>query len=202
MSLPGDATLRVLRYILWMLPGVALALPAYGVSRRRRCLRAGGLPGSKMREAGVLALFLYSGGMAALTLCPHPGWLYAGLCGHWSPYFAGWWLPLGGRVNLIPFSQGDSLFNLAGNIVMFLPFGFLADLLGRGWSWKRELAAGFGITVFIECWQVLVGRYFDVDDILLNTLGFLCGCGLGRLARRLAPGWGHFIQAVMRSIDE
>ena len=190
MSLPAGAVPRVLRYFLWMLPGMALALPVYGLSFRRRS-RTGRLSGGRTREAGVLALFLYSGGMAALTLCPSPSWLYAGLRGYWSPYFAGW-PPLGGRVNLVPFSQGDSLFNLAGNVVMFLPFGLLAALLSRGWSWKRKLAAGFGITAFVECWQVLVGRCFDVDDILLNTLGFLCGCGLGDLARRLAPGWRHW----------
>ena len=91
-------------------------------------------------------------------------------------------------MNLIPFSQGDSLFNLLGNVVMFAPFGFFAALLWRGWNGKRALAAGLAVTAFVECWQVLAGQYFDVDDIILNALGFLCGYGLWRLARRLVPG--------------
>ncbi len=128
------------------------------------------------------------GGMAALTLCPDPSWLYAGLCGYWTPFFGGRAVPLASRMNLIPFSQGDSLFNLLGNVVMFAPFGFFAALLWRGWNGKRALAAGLAVTVFVECWQVLAGRYFDVDDIILNALGFLCGYGLWRLARRLVPG--------------
>ena len=190
MSSFMDAALRVLRYLLWMLPGMVPALALYLClfPWRRRRLAARGLCSGRAREAGLLALFLFSGGFAALTLCPSPSWLYAGLLGYWSPYFGGWALPLAHRVNLIPFSQGDSLFNLLGNVGMFLPFGLSAALLWRGWTWRRALAAGLAITSFIECWQVLVGRCFDIDDIILNALGVLCGFLLGRGLAELAPG--------------
>ena len=85
--------------------------------------------------------------------------------------------------------RDSTLFNLIGNIVMFLPFGFFAALLWRGFGWKRALALGLGITCGIECWQLFVGRYFDIDDIILNTLGVLCGYLLWKLLAKLAPGF-------------
>ena len=182
--------LQVLEYLRDMLPGAAAALALFVclLPWRRRCLRRRGLTSGGAREAGLLLLAMFSGGMAVLTLCPHPAWLRAGLQGYWSPYFGGRALPLAHRVNLIPFSQGDSLFNIVGNVVMFLPFGFLAALLWRGWTGRRALCAGLGITAGIECWQVLVGRFFDIDDIILNALGVFCGFLLWRGLRRLAPG--------------
>ena len=72
---------------------------------------------------------------------------------------------------------------------MFLPFGFFPALLWRGCTWKRALATGLCVTGFIECWQLLVGRAFDIDDLWLNTLGALCGFWLWRLLDRAAPGW-------------
>lgn len=182
--------LQVLEYLRGMLPGAAAALALFIclLPWRRRCLRRRGLTSGGAREAGLLLLAMFFGGMAVLTLCPHPAWLRAGLQGYWSPYFGGRALPLAHRVNLIPFSQGDSLFNIVGNVVMFLPFGFLAALLWRGWTGRRALCAGLGITAGIECWQVLVGRFFDIDDIILNALGVFCGFLLWRGLRRLAPG--------------
>lgn len=182
--------LQVLEYLRGMLPGAAAALALFVclLPWRRRCLRRRGLTSGGAREAGLLLLAMFSGGMAVLTLCPHPAWLRAGLQGYWSPYFGGRALPLAHRVNLIPFSQWDSLFNIVGNVVMFLPFGFLAALLWRGWTGRRALCAGLGITAGIECWQVLVGRFFDIDDIILNALGVFCGFLLWRGLRRLAPG--------------
>ena len=101
------------------------------------------------------------------------------------PYF-----DLGGlsyRISPIPFSQLDSLFNIAGNIVMFLPFGFFAALLWRKFNWKRAFVLGLGITCCIEYWQIFLGRYFDIDDIILNTLGVFCGYLLWVMLDQLAP---------------
>ena len=51
------------------------------------------------------------------------------------------------------------------------------------------LAAGLCVTGFIECWQLLVGRAFDIDDLWLNTLGAFCGFWIWCLLDRAAPGW-------------
>ena len=70
---------------------------------------------------------------------------------------------------------------------MFLPFGFFPVLLWRGSTWKRALVTGLCVTGFIECWQLLVGWAFDIDDLWLNTLGAMTGFWLLRLLERLAP---------------
>lgn len=173
---------RVFSYLEYMTPGLAAGALAWLLFRLRRG-RTGGGP----RSWAMLLFWMYSGGMAVITLAPEPWWLNFALGGSREPYF-----DLSGlayRVSLIPFSQPDTLFNLIGNIVMFLPFGFFAALLWRGFGWKRALALGLGITCGIECWQLFVGRYFDIDDIILNTLGVLCGYLLWKLLAKLAPGF-------------
>lgn len=171
---------RILCYLEYMTPGLAAGALAWLLFRLRR-RRTGGGP----RSWAMLLFWMYSGGMAVITLAPEPWWVNFALGGRQEPYF-----DLSGlayRVSLVPFSQPDSLFNIIGNIVMFLPFGVFAALLWRGSGWKRALALGLGITCGIECWQLFVGRYFDIDDIILNTLGVFCGYLLWRGLRRLAP---------------
>lgn len=201
-----NGMLRVMRYILWMLLGIGAALVLFVclLPWRKRRMGDRGLTSGTGRELVLLVLFLFSGGMAVLTLCPEPGWLWSGLrYGYWTPFFGDQAFPLAHRVNLIPFSQGDSLFNIAGNVVMFLPFGFLAALLFRGWTWKRALALGLAVTAGIECWQIAVGRFFDIDDIILNAFGVLCGYWLRLGLQRLAPGFTErFRCGAVQSEDE
>lgn len=66
--------------------------------------------------------------------------------------------------------------NILGNLLLFVPFGFLLPLL---WPDKNEcvgtLFSGFILSVFIEACQLFVGRSCDVDDLILNTLGAFVG---------------------------
>ncbi|MCY1459207.1 VanZ like family protein [compost metagenome] len=68
--------------------------------------------------------------------------------------------------------------NVLGNIVLLLP---LALLVKREGSW-RILQLGFFISLSIEISQVVLtksglvmSRSFDVDDLILNTVGFYVG---------------------------
>ena len=67
--------------------------------------------------------------------------------------------------------------NLAGNVVALVPFGLFLPLLLRDlrYFWKTVLL-GFEFSLLVEIMQLFgkVGS-FDVDDILLNTLGTACG---------------------------
>ena len=157
---------------------------------RRKRLAARTLESGTAREAAMCLFWMYCGGMAVITLVPEPGWVLFALRGDegLAPYFD--LEGLSCRINLVPFLQADSLFNIAGNIIMFLPFGFFAALLWRGVGWKQALLLGLGITCFIECWQLLVGRTSDIDDIIQNTLGVFCGW----LLWRLAPGFAERFQ--------
>lgn len=67
--------------------------------------------------------------------------------------------------------------NLAGNVVAFIPFGmFLPWLYGKCRKLLLTALFSFEFSLFVETVQLVckVGS-FDVDDILLNTLGGVLG---------------------------
>lgn len=72
------------------------------------------------------------------------------------------------------------LVNLLGNVAAFLPFGFFLPALSeKNRSFFYVTLMSFEFSLLIECIQLFskVGS-FDVDDMILNTLGgsigFLC----------------------------
>ena len=66
--------------------------------------------------------------------------------------------------------------NLIGNIVMFIPFGFLGWWSSR-YNQLHRLVLDFLTAIFIieACQYFTRLGIFDVDDILLNFLGVLIG---------------------------
>lgn len=175
-------------YLRRMLPGILAALAVYGClyPGRHRRLRTVGLVSLRRRKITLALFWMFCGGMAMLTLTPWGFDLTAVLRRGWEgPFFRL------GAVNLIPFQtvslRGMLLYTLLGNVLMFLPFGFFPALLWRGSTWKRALLTGLCVTGFIEGWQLLVGRAFDIDDLWLNTLGAMVGFWLWCLLDRLAP---------------
>jgi len=66
--------------------------------------------------------------------------------------------------------------NLFGNVLIFVPFGFFLPMASRYRSFFSTLYAGFGVSLCIEVFQFVtkVGS-FDVDDLLLNTIGGILG---------------------------
>ena len=182
---------RTLRYLFAMLcgaiPALALFLCLHPLRRRR--LRGRGLCSSPRREA-VLALFwMYCGGAAILGLTPR--WVVRSLAGlplgmPWNPEGLPVFSP--GNVSLVPFRTfSDSAYILAANVILFMPFGLFAALLWRNFNWKRALLTGACITLFIESCQLFIGRAFDIDDLMLNTVGVFCGFLLAPVFRRLFP---------------
>ena len=67
--------------------------------------------------------------------------------------------------------------NILGNILAFAPFGFLVPLLFKKLNnYKRIFLASFLLSLFFEIIQLLTSLgVFDVDDIILNVLGTVCG---------------------------
>lgn len=175
-------------FIVRMLPGGVLALIVYFalLPMRRRWLLAAGQTSSRCREVILLLFFLFCGGMAIITLTPR--WF------HWltllrdmqtEPFFQI------GTFNLNPFRTFAfdpwSAMILLGNVIMFFPIGFFYVLLWRRNPWNRVLLVGFLTTFCIEIIQLFVGRTFDVDDILLNTVGVFLGGLFCRTLRRMIP---------------
>lgn len=82
-------------------------------------------------------------------------------------------------VEIYRYGIRDMGWQLIFNILMFVPFGlFLPNLFDKMRSYSMMFTVGFISSLFIECTQVLVGRSFDFDDILCNSLGALLGLGL------------------------
>lgn len=69
-----------------------------------------------------------------------------------------------------------SFANLIGNVVIFIPFGFFMPWASRFRSFFLTLVYSFGFSLVVETFQFItkVGS-FDVDDLLLNTIGGILG---------------------------
>ena len=91
---------------------------------------------------------------------------------------------LGGRgVNLIPFKEilryefKSELFkcNVIGNLVMFLPFGYFVSHYIKAKKVFHIFTLSAIASFTIEFVQLQIGRAFDIDDVLLNIIGGICG---------------------------
>lgn len=85
--------------------------------------------------------------------------------------------------NFVPFKEmfrydfGSRLFikNVLGNIIMFAPYGFFVSYYLH---LKKPLPLFLLILLVsasIETTQLLIGRVFDIDDIILNIIGGIIG---------------------------
>ena len=96
------------------------------------------------------------------------------------------------RINWIPFvnlfdypEMRDILINVIGNTAMFIPLGIVWPSVYKGLDthWK-VISAGIGVSLCIEILQLpFYDRVSDVDDLLLNSLGFFIGYLLYLLAK-------------------
>jgi glycopeptide antibiotics resistance protein len=68
---------------------------------------------------------------------------------------------------------------------MFIPVGIIWPIAFKELDTPaRAIAAGAGFSLLIEILQLpFFDRVSDVDDLLLNTLGFAVGYGICRLTR-------------------
>lgn len=69
------------------------------------------------------------------------------------------------------------ILNIAGNVIAFMPFGFFLPVIWqRTKHWYTTTLLGFTVSLCIETAQLgfRVGS-FDVDDLVLNTIGALAG---------------------------
>ena len=56
---------------------------------------------------------------------------------------------------------------------MFVPFGILYPLSQKDPTWKHCVIKGLVAVAVIEVLQPVFGRAFDMNDILLNSLGIV-----------------------------
>jgi glycopeptide antibiotics resistance protein len=82
--------------------------------------------------------------------------------------------------------------NLAGNVALLVPLGFLIPFVYRSVTWQKSLALAAASGLAIETLQVLLHvGIFDIDDVILNALGFMIGFGvyalIAKMARSMKP---------------
>ena len=91
------------------------------------------------------------------------------------------------RINLIPLVylfdyeiRREALINVIGNTAMFIPIGIIwPGVLRQLDTARKTIGAGIGLSLFIEILQLpFFDRVSDIDDLLLNSLGFIIGYGI------------------------
>lgn len=88
-----------------------------------------------------------------------------------------------GTSNFVPFKEifrysiGSPKFirNVIGNIMLFVPFGFLSSYLLKNRKFSVVTILTLIASLTIETVQYYIGRVFDIDDIILNIIGGIIG---------------------------
>jgi hypothetical protein len=162
----------VLRYIPVEMVGIALVVGA-----------AAGLPGAAALLRGDLRVAVRQFAVSGLI-----GWalvvmaltLLGGGIGREVDLAPG----AGIREQLSNINRSLGLINLIGNVLMFVPGGFLLVTALR-WTPARAIAVLVAASVAIEVFQYAEGRAADIDDLILNATGAVVGAAIGWFSVRV-----------------
>ena len=97
------------------------------------------------------------------------------------------------RINLVPFVhmndyaiKREAILNFVGNTAMFIPVGIVYPYVYKELNThKKVIAAGVGFAFGIEILQLFFfDRVTDIDDLILNSLGYLIGYGIYLLVKK------------------
>ena len=168
---------------------ITIAIVVLWLFRRFFVTRKSEQPSSLIHQFVELGFFIYLGWVLCVTLYPIPLSLYK--------------TGSNGRVNLVPFVNSIRNFlvsvfsatrrinehageNFFGNILLFMPLGFLVPQVATVRTWLGVGLLAFFLSLFIETAQYTEGRWgiyrtVDIDDIILNTLGAMFGYFLYRI---------------------
>lgn len=168
-------------YCLVCLP-LYLLLRYYMMKNRGKCWR---------RETVMLLFFLYCVSIFSQTIIPNFSMIDGRIIFNTTTaYSRSNFIPL--KTILLYYDQLNgplatiAFYNLAGNIVLFIPFGFFIPLLWPKCNgWVKMHVVAFIIPLFIECTQYFIGRSIDVDDVLLNALAIVIGFILYKVLQRM-----------------
>lgn len=134
------------------------------------------------REARLLLVLLCLFVVARFTFFP-----FSRLNGRVQPllFDSGRVLPF--RINPVPLIKlfdyeifSEAVLNFVGNTAMFIPVGFIWPFVFRELdSPAKAMAAGVLFSLCIELLQLpFFDRVTDIDDLILNSLGYAAGCGV------------------------
>ncbi len=189
MYFPKDMTFQYfffdtyIGYFLQALP-IALAVGAiYGIVRFRKDRET---PAG--RKLFACAFACYVTGLVCLVVGLE--WM----CNFWYNLFYPWnsdtaihWF--GGEFDFAIDFFNNIAGETIGNFLMFLPFGVLYPLSQKDPTWKRCVIIGLAAVAAIEVLQPIFGRAFDMNDIVLNSLGIAVSTTALIGAKRVLRRW-------------
>lgn len=86
--------------------------------------------------------------------------------------------------------------NFIGNIILFVPVGVLLPLTGIGDKCLKTGLMGLCLSMMIEATQLATHRgFFEIDDLILNTIGALIGYGI------FSSAWKLFTKNNLKATD-
>lgn len=172
-------------YILQIIPFVTIIGIIYWILRGIWLKKRGMNRNRFIKEIALLLYVCYISGLLMLVATPDNFWAwiwfkmlygYSGV--DMSSLFSG-------EFNFVPsvfqyiagtLTGGSwSVFMLLGNVLLYLPFGVLLPLVWKKRTSLKYIGIGIITTVGLELIQPIVGRSFDIDDIIMNIIGFLVG---------------------------
>lgn len=184
-------TIYLRRAIMAAFPAIAIfcAFSPY----RKRALQAMGLHSGRLREVSMSIFISTIAGILALTLRPYTYWqnednkLWGDLVISIARPSWNTSLNLVPLLPLFDFTVGSAPMNIMGNTLIFVPIGFGVSALFRNATLRRASIVGFVFSLFIEICQYFLVRVSDVNDLILNTLGSICGYCLYMLVGKKWP---------------
>lgn len=104
--------------------------------------------------------------------------------------------------NFIPFKEvfryqlfSERFFrNVVGNLIMFMPYGFFVSYFLKLDQKRQIFLMSLLVSVTIEVTQLIIGRVFDVDDIMLNVCGGMLGYFVYRLIHKFKSKLPNFFK--------
>lgn len=142
----------------------------------------------RFRRGIIIVFIMY---MAALLYVTLLAWNYGSSYGAQGPGSRNYNLhPFESIMNIALYSDNviDPLIILAGNVIMFMPFGFLLGLILHSRAkviWLVPLLAML-LSISIELAQFMFTyRVSNIDDVILNTTGGVLGTWMALFVRRL-----------------
>lgn len=130
-----------------------------------------------VRRVNVLCFIAYSAVVAWVTLRSLPGYASSP---DLVPFLDTW-------RQLRDYGDRATLWEVAGNFVLFVPFGFfLAAVTRRDALVVGALAAVVSALIELSQWALVAGRNPSVDDVIYNTMGAASGAIVFILVRGAA----------------
>ena len=143
---------------------------------------------SLKRELELIFVYICVVVVARFTFFP-----FSKVDGQVQPLLFDWAKIFPPRINLIPIVYlfdypifREALINFIGNTTMFIPLGIVWPAVFRQLdTHKKAILSGVLTSLAIEILQLpFFDRVSDIDDLILNSLGFVMGYGILVLVRK------------------